>query len=56
MSTQGALKVVALEKAVINRPAGKSGSGLFVKNPKSNVEIVKTGILLRFQTMSFEIT
>jgi hypothetical protein len=56
MSTQGALKANALEKAVTSRPAGKSGSGLFVKNPKSSVVIVKTGILRHYRMMSFETT
>jgi hypothetical protein len=33
-----------------------SGSGLFVRNPKSNAVIVKTGILYHFPTISFETT
>ena len=50
------LKVSVLGKAVTSRSAGKSGSGLFVKNPKLNAVIVKTGILRRYRTMSFETT
>jgi len=42
MSFQDALKANALAKAIISRSAVKSGSGLFVKKPKSNAVIVKT--------------
>jgi hypothetical protein len=56
MPTQGALKASAPEKAVTSRPAGMSGSGLFVRSPKSNAVIVKTEILYRYRTMSSETT
>jgi len=44
MSIQGVSKVNAPEKAVFSRFAGMNGSGLIVKNIKSNAVIVKTGI------------
>jgi hypothetical protein len=53
MSIQGVSKVNVLGKMASSRSAGMSGLGLFVKNPKSNAVIVKTGILYRFRTMSF---
>jgi hypothetical protein len=56
MSTQDDLKVSVLVKAVTSRFAEESGSGPSAKNPKLNVEIVKTGILRHFRTMSFETT
>jgi hypothetical protein len=56
ISTQDALKASALEKADTSRYVEMSGSGLFVRNLKSNAVIVKTGILHHFPTMLFEIT
>jgi len=56
MSTQDALKASAPEKEDTSRSVEISGSGLFAKNPKSNVGIVKTGILSRFRTMLFKTT
>jgi hypothetical protein len=56
MSTQDALKASAPAKVVINQSAEMNGSGQFVKNPKSNAVIVKTGILYRYRTISSETT
>ena len=56
MSTQDALKASAPEKAGTSRSVGMSGSGLFVKSPKSNAVTAKTGTLYRFRTMSFDTT
>ena len=56
MSTQDALKANAPEKAGTSWSVGMSGSGLFVKSPKSNAEIVKKKILSRFRMMLFETT
>jgi len=49
-------KASAPEKEDTSRSVEISGSGLFAKNPKSNVGIVKTGILSRFRTMLFKTT
>jgi len=54
MSTQDALKASAPGKVGTSRYVEMSGSGLFVKSPKSNAVIVKTGILYHFPTISFE--
>jgi hypothetical protein len=56
MFTRGDLKASEQVKAVTSRSAEMSGSGLFVRNRKSNAVIVKTGILYHFPTMLSEIT
>jgi hypothetical protein len=48
MFIQGVSKVNAPGKVASSPSAVMSGSGLFVKNPKSNAVIAKTGILYHF--------